>query len=136
METTATPATRPGSKDPAAILHRAADGLRTEAITWGRGYFITPDSCRCAGGAIAWAADPSDLDGDPRYIPGALAALRLLAAHLIDTGQARCVVDADGFMDPVGTVGTWNDARDRTVGEVAAALDGAAGHVRPFGMSA
>lgn len=135
MNRNAVPEQLPGTKDPQAILRRAADGLRTGAVEWGRNWFITPDACRCAGGAIAWAADPADLDGDPRYLPGAMAALRLLAAYLIDTGKARCEPHGDGWMDPVEVVGVFNDAQP-AAGPVIAALDAAAQHGRTLGATA
>lgn len=111
---------------PEAVLLRAAAGLRSGAITWGRGWFITPDCGRCAGGAVAWAANPSDIDGDPRYVLGAMAALDRLAVYLVSTGRAQCVPDLDGFMDTIGTVGAYNDAEGRRVAEVIADLEAAA----------
>lgn len=134
MQASSTTPQAPGTKDPAEILRRAADGLRTGAIDWGRKWLIGPDSCRCAAGAIAWAADPADPDGDPRFLPGARAAVRLLAAYLLDTGLADCQPGPNGFMDPVLTVGAFNDAQP-DVGPVIAALEAAA-HGRTLGATA
>lgn len=123
------------------VLHRAARALATGEIAWGREWFINPGitpgqvnrgrGCRCALGAIGYAADPSDPDGNPLFVdlsvrPIASAAAVALADYLIDElGAARCV-DDDGEFNVIETVGGWNDEPRRTVHEVVAALNAAA----------
>lgn len=122
------------ARTPDAVLRCAAHALRNGEITWGRHWFIDPDtSCRCALGALAYAADPDDVDSDPQHAgTPAWAAMYALADYLVtELGAARCTDEDDDMpvLDPVETVGGWNDDDDRTVADVIAALEGAAQHL-------
>lgn len=116
----------------AFVLHRAARALRTGEIQWAPEWFIAPDGCRCSLGAITYAADPSDPDGDPRFVdpsvrPIATGAALALADYLVDElGAVRAVDPETDEVDVVETVGSWNDQPGRTVSQVIAALDAAA----------
>jgi hypothetical protein len=117
------------------VLHRAARALASGEVPWGRKFFVETDGCRCALGVVAYAADPSDPDGDPRYVdrsvrPDATAAVEALADYLVnELGAPRCVTE-DGGLDVIETVGGWNDEPDRTVNQVVAALMAAARYAR------
>lgn len=124
---------------PAAILRRAADGLRTGRITWGVDNYIGDNGCRCALGAVAWAADPADADGDPNWIDpevrrAAQEAADALAAFLVMEWGAPAAGHHEEptpgreifVLDPVETVGGWNDMDGRTEADVINALTFAA----------
>lgn len=128
--------------DAADVLRRAAAGFRTGAIGWGTGHFRHPQlRCRCALGGIAWAADPDNPDGDPRFVgePGdprrvvAVDATHVLARYLIDELGAYPAGNVEEYegrerweLDPIETTGDWNDSDVRTVDDVIAALEAAA----------
>lgn len=122
------------ARTPDDVLRYAAHALRTGEITWGRHVFIDPDTfCRCALGALAYAANPNDTDGDPQYagIPASAAMYRLADYLAVELGAPRCVTrdgedDDMPVLDPIETVGGWNDEPGRTLAEVIAALDAAA----------
>lgn len=124
-----------------AALRIAAGAFREGRIEWGKGEYrsstivFTP-SC-CAAGAITFAVDPTDIDGDPRWVhsdlrPISVAAVDELAAYLVDTLGATDrgeYVDDGGLVwvrESVEVVADWNDDEVRTVDEVIAALEAAA----------
>lgn len=113
----------------AELLRSAADGYRTGALTLTDGAFILPGDhhCRCALGAITWAADATNDDGNP-WTAGAAARTAGLALglYLVDEAGAVECIDSDGDFDWIETVGGWNDQSGRTVDEVIAALEAAA----------
>lgn len=124
------------------VLRGAAQLLRTGQVAWGRGYFFDQVAgCRCALGAIAIAADPRDEDGDPRSVAqqaraDAIAAVDLLVGFLVhefDAVPALHLEEIEGdevrVVDPIETVGGWNDEPERTVDDVVRALEAAADHV-------
>lgn len=100
---------------PAQLLTAAADWLDENPDRWGRNDYVDPTTgCRCALGAIALAADPSDEDGDPFRLAilrevdparriAAQRAVAQLADHLTDNLGA-----VQGITSPA-TVGEWND---------------------------
>lgn len=132
--------TAPSTTAAADVLLRAADALATGTLPWGRDQFVCPDGARCVLGAIAWAADQTDSDGDPRWVrldvrPAAVDAMDLLARYLIDERDAPAAgsmeVDPATWtnvfvMDPIETVGDWNDQPDRRLADVVTALRAAA----------
>jgi hypothetical protein len=99
---------------PAQLLTAAADWLAEDPDRWGRQDYVDANGCRCALGAIALAADPSDEDGDPFRLTilhevdparriAAQRAVAQLADHLVrDLG-------ADQDITSPATVGEWND---------------------------
>lgn len=109
-----------------ALLRGAARAYRTGEITWGVDWFFDPTSgCRCALGGIAYAADPSNLHGDPRFVNvhryQAGAAVEAFAEYLAtERGVPRAV--EDGETDAIETVGGWNDDRI-TDAEIIVALE-------------
>lgn len=117
----------------APILRRAAEAFREGELTWGREWFAQTDDnrCRCAGGAIAYALEPSSRDADPLFGDGdrvlGRAAMWALAAYLVDElGAADCVYPDTVVRDVIETVGAWNDTEATSVADVIAALDAAA----------
>lgn len=117
---------------PAAALRAAADFLEQDPTRWGRDCFIDQATgCRCALGAISHALDPADTDdGNPmRTGIGERTAL-VLAGYLIEHLDALPAGHhgpwGDFVVDPVETVGEWNDRADRTVADVIEALRDAA----------
>lgn len=125
---------------PAVVLRAAAEGYRAGAIAWGRNVLIDPVThCRCALGALAWALDPDDEDGDPRWVTGtelrgvAQQAIDGLADYIVTELDASEAVDvqetASGeevrVRDPFETIGDWND-RQGSSAPVVAALRAAA----------
>lgn len=112
---------------PAEVLRRASEAYRNGDIQWGQEWFRHPDTnCRCALGAVAYALDPDEPEGNPRYTgPAGHDATGILADHLVDEcGAIRCVGE-DEMESVIETVAAWNDEPDRTPDEVIAALEAA-----------
>ena len=118
---------------PAEVLSSAADWLAEEPARWTRDFFLAPDGCRCALGAVCQVIDPADLDGDPtqlanleKSILGELVT-NVLADFLADHHDVTPVIDkGDPAEAAVETVANWNDDPERVVDEVIAALRAAA----------
>lgn len=129
MNRTAPSRARHGTKDPAAILRRVANGYRTGEIRWGKGFYCD-GGLRCLLGGVAWAVDPADPDGDPFLSPGERATRAAIGA-LLD------VLILDGDL-PIGAdpndIGDWNDRQtsvDRVIAVCEAAAERAAGIAVP-----
>lgn len=112
------------NKSPAVVLADAVEILRRNGHFKG-GYYDTgndeaPEWERpvCALGAILIAAN-----GDPRpEMPGVLGEEAIEAARVLSRSIHSTVVDED----PVERIADWNDAPERTPGEVLQAMTTAA----------
>jgi hypothetical protein len=98
-------------------------GLAAEVIEqrgWHQGDFQDEATGRvCAAGAIRIAAGGVPFESRREASNAEQAFADCLAAHgLVTPGDC-----------PIEVIGTWNDAEDRTVGEVAATLRAVAGEV-------
>lgn len=117
----------------AQLLRKTARQLATGEITWGREEFVNrATGCRCLLGALTFAADPYDRDGDPQFNGDALIAAGMLADYLVvDLGatEAGDRTFHGWVRDVVETVGNWNDEDGRTLADVVAALEGAADRI-------
>lgn len=112
------------NKSPATVLTDAADILRRNGHFKGGYYDTSSDEAAecerpvCALGAILIAAE-----GDPRpEMPGVLGETASAAARILARSIHSTVVDDD----PIERIADWNDAPDRTPGEVMQAMATAA----------
>lgn len=116
------------ARTPADVLRAAADWFEEDPARWGQEWYLDPKTgCRCTLGAIAYVVHPDDKDCDPQYVKVAVAkeAVAALEDYLLnEVGFVRNFSDPDVDFGPY--VGDWNDAPDRTVADVVAALRAAA----------
>ena len=118
------------STQPAQILRRAAEALRTGEIGWVKEWYVLGDG-RDALGAIAYAIDPGDPDGNPFLIESAAlgaASATALADYLVDELGAARAIREDRDVDVIETVGGYNDEAS-SVQDVIAALNAAADRI-------
>lgn len=115
---------------PAELLNAAADWLEADPARWGRDWFVDKKGCRCAAGAIAYAANPdrdTEEGGNPNTGDGSYDAVEVFADYLVHAlGAPRC--EAMQESEPIETVGGWNDDPARTPAQVIDALRDAARH--------